>query len=334
MTLDALAPNTTRTAAAAEGGEMISGDTSIIALSILGGTLGLIHVLTGPDHISAIVTLSVGGRYKAFWLGVRWGVGHSLGLLLMFAVFLFSGDSIIDEGGAMGFWADFIVGLFMVGLGLLGAYRAFRPTESSFDSASHDIVDGKSLSPGQLEQGPGALLRNRDEEEHADDLRDVGEVEMQGLLPASHEGARSPTLAPNSKPPACAQMFSPVVVAKPKHFSTSKCADCKNATVQRLMALCVGIVHGIAGPGGVLGVLPAVSLHDGIKSGAYLGSFCATSILAMGSFAAVWGELTSRLGSTSRVQFWLMLVSSMASVGVGILWLVLLSQGTLQKYLG
>jgi len=50
MTLDALAPNTTRTAAAAEGGEMISGDTSIIALSILGGTLGLIHV--GPKTLN------------------------------------------------------------------------------------------------------------------------------------------------------------------------------------------------------------------------------------------------------------------------------------------
>ena len=47
-----------------------------VSLCLLGGTLGLIHVLTGPDHISAIVTLSVGGSYKAFWLGMRWGVGH------------------------------------------------------------------------------------------------------------------------------------------------------------------------------------------------------------------------------------------------------------------
>ena len=32
----------------------------------VGAGLGLIHVLTGPDHISAIVTLSVGGSYRAF----------------------------------------------------------------------------------------------------------------------------------------------------------------------------------------------------------------------------------------------------------------------------
>ena len=32
----------------------------------VGAGLGLIHVLTGPDHISAIVTLAVGGSCRAF----------------------------------------------------------------------------------------------------------------------------------------------------------------------------------------------------------------------------------------------------------------------------
>jgi hypothetical protein len=40
---------------------------------------GCVHVLTGPDHLSAISMLASGGsasRWRAAWLGVRWGLGH------------------------------------------------------------------------------------------------------------------------------------------------------------------------------------------------------------------------------------------------------------------
>ena len=51
----------------------------------LGASLGVVHVLTGPDHMSALAQLSCGARSKGFWLGLRWGLGHSSGLLLMYA---------------------------------------------------------------------------------------------------------------------------------------------------------------------------------------------------------------------------------------------------------
>ena len=50
--------------------------------------MGIIHVLTGPDHLSAIATLSGTNierntRRSSFMLGVKWGLGHSFGLLLV-----------------------------------------------------------------------------------------------------------------------------------------------------------------------------------------------------------------------------------------------------------
>jgi hypothetical protein len=100
-------------------------------------------------------------------------------------------------------------------------------------------------------------------------------------------------------------------------------------------ALLVGIVHGIAGPGGILGVLPAVGLHDTAKSITYLGSFCATSIATMGVFAAAYGEATGRLGERSElIAFRISVFSSMLSVIVGILWLVLAAIGKLQQVFG
>ena len=74
--------------------------------------------------------------------------------------------------------------------------------------------------------------------------------------------------------------------------------------------------------------MPAVSLEDPAEAGAYLAAFCLFSILIMGVFAACWGEVTGRLGSTERATYILLLISSSMSFLVGVMWLVLIFTGT------
>lgn len=87
--------------------------------------LGIVHVMTGPDHLSALSTLSVGKPLKtAFGLGVRWGCGHSFGLLIVAIIFFALGRSV--DLDAVTYFADLFVGIFMILLGAWYMIKAFR----------------------------------------------------------------------------------------------------------------------------------------------------------------------------------------------------------------
>ena len=90
--------------------------------------MGVVHALTGPDHMSALITVAVNGRLQAFWLGARWGVGHSAGLVLVTGVMLLLRDSFgVNEGSLLEdveVVMNWFVGIAMLGLGFWSYYRA------------------------------------------------------------------------------------------------------------------------------------------------------------------------------------------------------------------
>ena len=85
---------------------------------------GALHVMGGVDHLAALLPLSVGRRWKAFGLGVRWGIGHSAGVLAIGALaVLLRGRLDLD---AVGGWGERMVGVMLIAIGLLGLRRALR----------------------------------------------------------------------------------------------------------------------------------------------------------------------------------------------------------------
>ncbi|KAG6619346.1 uncharacterized protein IUM83_13531 [Phytophthora cinnamomi] len=276
----------------------------IVATGLL---LGLVHVLTGPDHLSALIVLSAGSSWRSCQLGMRWGCGHSTGLVVVTACFLALNQHL--DVDAFGSYCDFMVGFLMMGLGLwsLRHYWLLRRRLRLKHRPAGE------MTPLQLE----AELQRLQEDVDSDS-------EVQKILHSHHLDHKGPSQTVQEDRPATKTCCFGLVTA-----------DIKNPHTQKLTAFAYGTAHGLAGTGGILGVLPAVILNDWAKSSAYLGAFCVSSIFTMGGFAALYGEVTGRMSRFSDLSLVRVgIFSSCVSICVGVMWVILVSTGTLDEVFG
>jgi len=92
----------------------------IIAAS--GIVAGLVHVLSGPDHLAAVAPLATDSRRARWKTGLLWGVGHTSGVLVVgVLLLLLRGLLPLD---AISSWSERLVGVALVGVGVWGVRRA------------------------------------------------------------------------------------------------------------------------------------------------------------------------------------------------------------------
>lgn len=130
---------------------------STLQLALTGMLFGLVHVLTGPDHLSALATLAAGSSWRSFALGIRWGCGHSIGLILMAIVFI-ALDGKLDFT-VLNTVTDVLVGVFMVALGLYGVAEGIRKSRAT---------RRRHKQEQQQKNGALPLAQDSDDEEDAD----------------------------------------------------------------------------------------------------------------------------------------------------------------------
>src|SRR5215813_12042728 len=102
----------------------------MIASSGLGSLIGMRHALE-PDHLAAVSTLLTdrhehgeqNRRTRAAFLGVCWGLGHTLSLLAMGAVLVVLRAEVPSSVTDL---FELAVALMLVGLGLRSIYQAAR----------------------------------------------------------------------------------------------------------------------------------------------------------------------------------------------------------------
>lgn len=122
-------------------------------LTILTATVaGVVHVLSGPDHMAAVAPLAIEDRERGWLAGWTWGTGHASGVVLIagLAVLL---RELLPPVDVISAWGERIVGGALVGIGLWALRRglAVGSRMHAHDGATHTHV--------LVGRGPASLRR-------------------------------------------------------------------------------------------------------------------------------------------------------------------------------
>lgn len=159
---------------------------SLVALT--GLLAGALHVVSGPDHLTAVAPLAAASARSPWRAGFRWAWGHSLGVGLVGILFYQLRSVVAWEQFSS--WAERLVGVTLCGIGVWTLRRAFSRRLHAHTHRHgedqhvhlHFHADGTAHPPTQT--GP-----------HAHSHAAFGIGTLHGLAGSSHFFAVLPTLA-------------------------------------------------------------------------------------------------------------------------------------------
>ena len=88
----------------------------MMMFALTGFIAGLIHVLSGPDHLAALAPFTVDRPRRALFVGVHWALGHSCGVGLIALGSLLLREIIPVH--LVSSYSERIVGILLIGIGL------------------------------------------------------------------------------------------------------------------------------------------------------------------------------------------------------------------------
>jgi high-affinity nickel permease len=114
--------------------------TSGLAILAFGFFLGMRHA-TDPDHVIAVSTIVSRERsiVKAGWIGILWGCGHTLTIVVVGAAIILFGLAIPAR---VGLTMEFSVGIMLILLGILNLSGAMKWITDAF-SPAHPKIEGE-----------------------------------------------------------------------------------------------------------------------------------------------------------------------------------------------
>jgi hypothetical protein len=93
--------------------------------AIAGFATGLVHVLSGPDHLAAVAPLSADTNRPQWRAGLQWGLGHTAGVMVIGLLLILFRQLLPIE--TISAYSERIVGLALLLVGAWGFMRARTP---------------------------------------------------------------------------------------------------------------------------------------------------------------------------------------------------------------
>ena len=316
--------------------------TEVLGALLAGLVAGVLHVLSGPDHLAAVLPFAVRGRGQALRVGATWGLGHGLGVLLLGAVAVALRSTVHLE--AISGAAEIVVGVMLMVLGAW-AIRRSRWVEVHAHEHAHELdpahdahhvhtaADGHGHDHDRADSAPAARLRSggrgdtptQDAEPargspRRDDRGDSGDAPRRASVRGPHGSPeRTPSLA--ERPRRGHHLVRTPHVHVHVHVGAGHDRHQHPHSI-----LGFGLIHGLAGAGHLLGVLPSLAMGQQAAL-AYLGAFLGGGLAAMSAFAFLAGRVVRHeawvpralglAGATSMVigAVWIVTSTGLASSG-------------------
>ncbi len=82
------------------------------------------HVVTGPDHLAAVTPLAIDSRKRSWMVGLGWGLGHTVGMLLIGLLFILFREFLPVEGISR--HSETLIGLMLIAIGAYAIVRVYQ----------------------------------------------------------------------------------------------------------------------------------------------------------------------------------------------------------------
>jgi ABC-type nickel/cobalt efflux system permease component RcnA len=110
---------------------------------ITGLTAAAAHVLSGPDHLAAVTPMAIESRRKAWGIGLAWGAGHTLGILIIGILFLLFRDVIPVE--RISEHSELLVGIVLILIGAWAISKVFIKQQRRHHTHPHIHTAGSEI---------------------------------------------------------------------------------------------------------------------------------------------------------------------------------------------
>jgi ABC-type nickel/cobalt efflux system permease component RcnA len=168
-----------------------------IVISLLTGTIaGMLHVFSGPDHLAAVAPMTAHRSGRGWRTGLCWGLGHSGGVLLVGGLLLLFRELLPLE--ILSSWAERMVGVLLVGIGLWGLRKALsshlHAHEHSHEGKRHVHIHVHDRETAHVHAHPSSQL-DEESKSHSHTHAAVGIGTLHGLAGSAHFLGVLPALA-------------------------------------------------------------------------------------------------------------------------------------------
>ncbi len=160
---------------------------------ISGLIMSFIHVISGPDHLAAVTPLTIDSKNKSWSIGLSWGIGHTLGIVIIGIFFILFKEKVnvetISEHG------EKIVGFLLIGIGIFALLK-MKNNHGANNKHSHPHIHDNEIHIHSHKHNEENKHSHKHIKTHRQNILSAGGIGVfHGVAGVSHLIMILPTLA-------------------------------------------------------------------------------------------------------------------------------------------